>query len=598
MQDNIIELIKSDHEGDEKQIEVILTDRKRVVVEAPAGCGKTKTMVSKVLYIISSKRLNQNKKLLALTFSVNAAYKMKKDISEKLPQMGVKNIFTPADINRKIAITNYHGFARRILSLYGYLLDENLKNINDYRAVNEENDRLIEDYNLILTEEEQTILIEFSNAIKDSDVKRISTYYANYYDILITKFLPNNCITYNGYLLLCRKLLCLREELKIFYQKLYPFIIIDEFQDTNILSWEIVKLLVSDETELFFMGDSLQRIYGFIGAIPNLINTAVKKFDMTKIILAKNYRFRNNADMLLLDKNIRLNAENYLDPVIEANANVSLDLLNTQEEEANWVANKVSHLLVDYHEDKVAILVQQRGVNINMIMQALEDRAIDYFYALFSDEDDLYLDFHKIVLKEIFNELKDTKSNRITKRLLRRIFDKVKKHYSNNTDPIIYSLLMLTEVFFEKICVEYSFLTNEERLAYINDTFENRALKQNMEYITSKVIVSTVHGAKGLEWGRVIMPDMEPYIFPNFYGLCGNCNFRTGRDVSGDYCRIEISDHDQKSFIEELSVFYVGVTRARKEVFFSASKKRYNNQNEEKNSYISCLLTLPGIAIG
>lgn len=90
---------------------------------------------------------------------------------------------------------------------------------------------------------------------------------------------------------------------------------------------------------------------------------------------------------------------------------------------------------------------------------------------------------------------------------------------------------------------------------------------------------------------------MEPYLFPNFGSLCGNCDFRTGRISVGDYCRIQIENHVAKDVLEELSVFYVAVTRAQKDVFFSASRKRYNSSGEEKNSKISCLLTMPGIEI-
>lgn len=156
-------------------------------------------------------------------------------------------------------------------------------------------------------------------------------------------------------------------------------------------------------------------------------------------------------------------------------------------------------------------------------------------------------------------------------------------------------MIDLTQAFFEKIIGEYAFLSDDEKYTFICDTFENRALKQNMDAIDARVFVSTVHGAKGLEWENVIIPDMEPYCFPNYYSLCGNCDFNTGRFSSGNYCRINIHNHDIDEFLEELSVFYVAVTRARKNLFFSASKSRYNNEGERKSSKISCLLTLPGI---
>lgn len=78
MYQNEIEIIKSrienKHQGDEKQLEIIFSPNKRLLVEAPAGYGKTHTMVSRIAYLISIGKLPVPKKLLALTFSVNAAY--------------------------------------------------------------------------------------------------------------------------------------------------------------------------------------------------------------------------------------------------------------------------------------------------------------------------------------------------------------------------------------------------------------------------------------------------------------------------------------------------------------------------------------------
>ena len=595
MNSEIEEIIRNDHEGDEKQLEAIFSEEPRIVVEAPAGCGKTKTMVSKVAYMIASGKVPKNKRILALTFSVNAAYKMKKDISDKLPNIGVTGITTPMDVNSRISITNYHGFARNILHLYGYLLDEKLKDINKFQAINEQEANEMKE--LEISELDKGIFKHFSDAVKTCNINGISNYGNEYYRILKDKLFPKKYITYNGYLILCNKLLSNYKNLKAFYQRLYPIIIVDEFQDTNILSWNIVEELVAENSQLFFMGDSLQRIYGFIGAIPNLLGKAAIRFGMDKIKLEKNYRFKDNENMLLLDRNIRLNAENFINPLVIKDADVSVELLQTQEEEAIWIVDKVQQLLSENNEDKIAILVKQRGANINIIMDELKKKSVEYFYALFSDEDIAYVNYHKVMLKIFFDELNNAKGGRVTKILLQKVYKKGCIIYEDKKEPIIVSLLMLTEAFFEKLLNEYSFLNNDEKISFINDTFENKALKQNMDYINNRVVISTIHGAKGLEWENVLMPDMEPYVFPNYYGLCGNCDFKKGRQAVGDFCRIVSNEHNEQNVLEELSVFYVGVTRARKQVLFSASKLRYNNNLESKKSYVSCLLTLPGINI-
>jgi len=118
-------------------------------------------------------------------------------------------------------------------------------------------------------------------------------------------------------------------------------------------------------------------------------------------------------------------------------------------------------------------------------------------------------------------------------------------------------------------------------------------LKQYLMYVDSNIIISTVHGAKGLEWDYIILPDMEQYLFPNWPGLCGICTFR--EDCYIDWTNVNPGDDFERKFYEELSVFYVGATRAKKGVFFSYSKIGLKTNGMERINNLSCLLKLPGI---
>jgi DNA helicase-2/ATP-dependent DNA helicase PcrA len=132
-----IKKIEELHSGDKEQLEVIFSDKKRVIVEAPAGYGKTQTMISKIAYLIASNKILHPKRILALTFSVNAAYKIRKEVAESLPIILAGEPISPIDIKNKIFATNYHGFCRRVLRLYGYLLHPNLKHIDFLQAIDE-----------------------------------------------------------------------------------------------------------------------------------------------------------------------------------------------------------------------------------------------------------------------------------------------------------------------------------------------------------------------------------------------------------------------------------------------------------------------------
>jgi len=220
-------------------------------------------------------------------------------------------------------------------------------------------------------------------------------------------FIGENYISFNGIIALTLKLLADHQEIKDFYQSYFPIIVVDEFQDTNVLSWALLRTLINDKTQLFFLGDSLQRIYGFIGAIPNLISEAKQRLSMERIALEKNYRFMSNNEMLQLDKNIRLNAESPSDPNIQANARVPFTYKTSQLAEAEEILNRISQLasLESQNRTRIAILTNQRGSNIDKIIEVLSRERVSYFYALFGEDDPEYLLFHRECLNQFTRQL-------------------------------------------------------------------------------------------------------------------------------------------------------------------------------------------------
>ena len=177
---NIKEKIKDLHNNDERQLEVIFSNANKLIVEAPAGCGKTKTIISKIAYIIATNELPNPKKILALTFSVNAAYKMKKDVREELPKMIDADKANPLKVNDKVYISNYHGFARQILNLYGYLMHENLRNIIIFDSVDDSD--MEENYQLGigLSLEQSRNISDFSQAVKEINIDYIKSSFNRY----------------------------------------------------------------------------------------------------------------------------------------------------------------------------------------------------------------------------------------------------------------------------------------------------------------------------------------------------------------------------------------------------------------------------------
>ncbi len=578
------EKIKALHCGDEKQLEIIFSDANRLIIEAPAGYGKTKTMVSKIAYMLASKQVPYPKRLLALTFSVNAAYKIKKDVTQNIPLIleGTNSDFTISD---KMLVSNYHGFSRRILKRYGYKIHTSLIEIDKLQSIDDSNTRSLMQSISGLSYTNAEILSNFNSAVKNVNGKYVKENIDHYNRIVILELLPLNIIPYNAILSLACKLLNDYVIICNFYQNLYTTILVDEYQDTNVLSYWLLSYLFSPNSKIILMGDTLQRIYGFIGAIPNLLSHSEKQFNLEKIQLDKNYRFRDNKEMLALDNNIRKNAENPISPTILESANIEFSLLDSQIDESDYIISKSLELIESFPDSKVAILVKQRGNNINAIIDEFNNRAIPFFYGLFTDDDQNYVKFNRECLFE-FIELLRVK-DQVTKKMAATLISKISSKIQN-TDALTASLFNLLEIFLSKVFSDFSFLSNEEKITLIKDTFEHNGLKQYVEFIEAQIIISTVHGSKGLEWDFVIIPDMEAFSFPNYYGLCGNC------DCSSD-CKLTVTKKTEVKFLEELSVFYVAVTRARKQVFFSASRTQIDFRNNIVNRNISCLLNLPGI---
>lgn len=599
--EDICTRLEAEHGKDSAQLQVIFSEKTKLIVEAPAGSGKTKTLVSKIAYLLATDKVPKNKKILALTFGVNAAYKIKKDVCEKLPQINDNFISNPSILNKKITVTNFHGFAKHVLSLYGYLLNTNLKNINNFTAIDDSRVENLKSLEIGITEEEAHWITDFSQCIKDCKINHNShrdafLYYAQ---LLYDKLIPRNYITYNGYLILLYELFDCNEKLKNFYSKLYTTLIIDEFQDTNVLSWDIIQQLVINDTNLFLFGDSLQRIYGFIGAIDNLMDSASQQYKMDVIKLSINYRFKNNSQMLSLDHNIRECAEKYELAVIENLAVVNLALYSDSCRENKGIIEYIKFMQAR-GEEKIAILTRSNSNEVKSILQAFEDDGIEYFYALFSDEDKNYIDFHDNAVKSFLKYLGNNQYRRLSIKLIQRWIS-VYESEVGELNVLEKSLFKLLRVFIANLFDEYRFLSDDEKIQFIIDVLGTHSLKQSMEHIEEKVIISTVHGAKGLEWDNVILIGMTDYSFPGYYGLCNYCYKYKGR-TDGN-CRLDLKQlkYDllvNKKFIEELSVFYVAITRARKTLLLVSNKERFvASRGQYVAAYKSCFLSLPGIKL-
>lgn len=573
--------IEGKHQGDSKQLNVIFSPDKRLLVEAPAGYGKTHTMVSRIAYLIAIGQIPVPKRLLALTFSVNAAYKIKKDVIKNIPEL-LDGFDKQINIKEKTYISNYHGFCRSVLKKYGYILHPALSKLDTLQSVDDSrSDNIMRSFKNISINDAD-ILSNYNSAVREIKGTYLRENINGYNSVVIAEILQKEAIPFNAIITLTIKLFQEHPSILSFYQNYYTTILVDEFQDTNLLSYWLLDYLISEKSNVLFLGDSLQRIYGFIGAVPNLLSSAQSHFKLKLISLDRNYRFASNENMLQLDKIIRQNAITPFQNPNALNSKVEFNIYEDQVKEALEVVIKSQEIQYRYPTSKVAILAKQRGPNIEHIIKTFDHNKISFFYGLFTDDDAEYLQFNRKCLYEFIEFLKI--STKITKKLGRKHIDKIRDIYVDKDSPVIKALLELLEIFWSRLFLDYSFLSNEDKINLIKDTFEHNGIKQYMEFLDTRIIISTVHAAKGLEWDYVILPDMEQDSFPNWFGLCSKC--KCGTD-----CVFLINKEIEKAFLEELSVFYVAVTRAKKQVYFSASNTQFTRNGTYEKNY-SCFMKL------
>lgn len=401
-------------------------------------------------------------------------------------------------------------------------------------------------------------------------------------------------ITHNAIILFVLEIFTNYTEVKKFYQSYYPLIVVDEFQDTNCIAWKLLESVISEQTQLLFLGDSLQRIYGFIGALPGIMSKVVDEYGMERIELSKNYRFRNNPDMLKLDKNIRVTAASCFTSAFtdDEAANLPAFWGWTQQNEAEQVITKIKELLIE-ENTKIALLFRSRSKNAEIVETELLKNNLQYFYGMFTDEDPDYVEFHN-KCQEMFIR-RFGKSKVINKKALLAFSNSVKTAYAAMPGKTIDSLLKLLDALMKKVSVDYSDLAPEDKYTLLLDIFENRQLKQAMEYVDSRVILSTVHGAKGLEWDYVIVCDVEQWVFTF---ICRDCPSKLMQN--GARCKLpnDIPTQMVGPLLDDLCVFYVALTRAKRQAFISASGERYNARGQRyTGGKVCCFALVDGVKL-
>lgn len=567
--------LKEFHSGDEEQLSFIFSDKPRLIVNAPAGCGKTTAMVSKIARELSLGNIESNKKVLAMSFSVNASIRIKSDVKELLPSL----VNNPKLLLKKLDIANYHNFAMRLLHKYGFYLNKEFINLSEFRIIS---DSIVKKENLI-SSSDNYIIEELTKIVLSFDFSQIKSVMDQYWETINNTLINKKIITYNGILIAAIKLLS-NDNIKKFYTNYYSMIIIDEFQDTNILSYYFIKSLI-DNNKVVFLGDGIQRIYGFLGALDDVFQRVETDYSPQIISFKNNYRY-NNTSIKELDHLIRAYVDQYMDPKLESS--ILIKKLQSDTEEVNFISEGIKNIIES--NCNVAILLRA-GWQGGIIAEKLKDESIHFFNGLYSEDDCEFIDFYNVAIEEFYNNVSGNAVQSSLKKCLQAIKNREHEIYTNDHKKYIFdSLYKLLEKLFE-VSKNWEG-TTKERYKNIEFSLNNNGLKHMMEYLDEKVVLTTIHSAKGLEWDYVILPQMNKSVFPSWKHMCEKCHNLNSFKLDNDACTSLLVPEMKTLFREELSVLYVALTRAKKNVFFTVNTgiNTYGYPKKE-----NCFINLPGI---
>ena len=294
----------------ESQKEAVTTTEGPVMVMAGAGSGKTRVLTTRISYIIDELGINPYN-VLAVTFTNKAANEMKERIGKML------------DMDTKwMWVSTFHSFCVRVLR-------EDIKYLEGYKSGfqiidDDEGAKIIKD---IIKESNyegkpKEILKYISKdknkmnfKIHDFEVKMTYEYvYPKYNEFL----LKNNLFDFDDLILKTIELFKKNPNVLEKYQNKFQYILVDEFQDTNTLQYDLMFMLAQRHHNLFVVGDDFQSIYSFRGAKIENINRLRNDFLETKLILLER-NYRSTTEILNLANDVIKKNPNQIKKTLKSN---------------------------------------------------------------------------------------------------------------------------------------------------------------------------------------------------------------------------------------------------------------------------------------
>lgn len=601
----------------EQQYEAATTINGPLLIIAGAGTGKTATLIHRVAYMIENGIPPQS--ILLLTFTNKAANEM----SERAAQILDERC-------NKITACTYHSFCAKMLRIYGVLvgLRKNFTILSESDIVNTiklliaENPEkykiksgfsVSEIAKIFSMSINQDLPLETVIGLKDSNLAFLSYIYTELFEKYKNYKKENNLVDYDDLLIYFNELLdnkAVRNQIS----SSYKYIMVDEYQDTNNLQERIIFKMAQKYENLAVVGDDYQSIYAFRGSnVSNFINFPKKHTNCKVIKLEKNYR--STTEILNLANSVMNRYANFGYPKNMTSNNKQGNMpevisLQNQAEEATCILNRIIKLhnknvpykdiavLEKYSRDSAILetLLMNNNIPYKKVggpkffeREAVQD-ILAYLRVIANPIDTLA--WFRIL--QLIYGIGDTYARNIVEHVTEKDFllheyptkkfhqDMEKLHntilnfrikYYRNQLSIPDLVLKINEYYIEqrKELLENAKLNEEQKIneqdkldddknilkqlyelctvfnhhKSLNAFLDNLTLGMDNKDEEEGLVISTVHLAKGLEWEYVFVLDCVTGVYPGFNAM-------------------SMAEEERQ---ENLRVFYVAITRAKKQMY-------------------------------
>ena len=588
------------------------------MVLAGPGSGKTLTIAKRIEYLIQQYKVRPEE-ILVITFTKYAANEMRERFykvmqGERLP----------------VTFGTFHGIYYGILKWAYHLTQDNILTEEEKFALIKEIAEKSDwsgDEDLIQNQDFVSELAEEIGNVKNN-LEDIDTYisrqygmgrFRSIYKAYEEKKQKLRKIDFEDMLVMTLRLFRDYPEVLKKWQRKYKYILIDEFQDINQAQYEVIRLLAAPENNLFIVGDDDQSVYGFRGAKPGIMMEFKKDYPDTKqIVLDVNYRSTAHIvnGALRVIRNNRMRYPKEIKANRKADKTVHVQEVKDVAEEAHYVLDKIREALKNGQKPEEIAVLFRTASDARVIAELLVEYQIPFhmkerlnnLYDHFIGQD-IY-SYLKLSQKEYGRKYflqvmnrpnrfisRDSMEGKVSYESIRRFYcdkewmiDRVDQlewdmKMIENKPPFAAIQYLRKSVGYDEFLKEYAAFRqmNLEELKEVLDEIQERAkefksikewflhvdqykdvLKEQIKNAQGNegVALLTMHGAKGLEFDSVYVIAANEGVIP--------------------YKKSQVENEIE----EERRLFYVAMTRAKKQLTISYTKEK-NGKAVKPSRFVS-----------